>query len=892
MADSPEQTVTESLLLATKLYRPKWRAGSVPRARLIQRLRQGSERKLTLLSAPAGSGKTTLLAEWLAAPRAGERAAGWVSLDATNNDLTSFWSYIIAALQTVQSGVGEQARALLNSPQPPPIEAVVTTLINDITAITDDFTLVLDDFHVIDAEPVHRAVTFLVDHLPPRMHLVIASRADPPLPLARLRGRGDLHELRAADLRFTPDEAAAFLNEVMGLDLSAADVAALETRTEGWIVGLQLAALSMQEREDVPGFIRAFAGDDRYIVDYLVEEVLQRQPDDVRGFLLQTSILDRLCGPLCDAVLLDPAASGQATLEAIERANLFLVPLDNERRWYRYHHLFADLLRQRLHQGAASSAGDAERGVAELHIRASEWYEHNGLEIEAFHHAAAANDVARVERLIEGAWMPLHFRGAVAPVLNWLESQPRTVLDARPSLWTTYASVLLVTGQGDRVEPKLHAAEAALQDAEPDDMTRDLIGRIAAIRATVAATQTEVATIIAQSRRALEYLHSDNLPFRTSTAWKLGYAYHLQGDRAAARHAYTDVIRTGTASRNTIFTLVATIGLGNVQETDNQPYLAAETYRSALHLLGDQPLPVASEAHLGLARIYYEWNDLDAAHQHGQQSIHPGRQTENDGRFVAGEVFLAHLKHVRGDDAGAATLLDAAEEFVRRHHRVRQMPAVAAARVRILLHQGNLPAAARLAQAHNLPISQARVCLAQGDLSTTLVLLAPVRQRAEAKGWADERLAVMVLQAVALQAHGETDEAAQLLGEALTLAEPGGLIRIFVDEGDAMRRLLRHAAARGVAGAYTRRLLAAFDTPAQPVATAAPAATAGLIEPVTAREVEILRLVAAGMRNQEIADQLVISLPTVKRHIANAYGKLGVSHRTEAVARATELNLL
>jgi LuxR family maltose regulon positive regulatory protein len=813
-------------------------------------------------------------------------------LDSSDNDLARFWSYFITALQKIQPEVGKRALAFLSSPQPPPVETMLTTLINEVNTVEEDFALILDDFHTIDVQPIHSAVAFLLDHMPPRMHLIIASRADPALPLARLRGRGELSELRAADLRFAPTEVDAFLNEVMRLDLSTADVAALEMRTEGWVVGLQLAALSMQGRDDVPGYIRSFSGDDRYIVDYLMEEVLQRQPDQVRSFLLQTSILDRLCGPLCDAVLLDPAASGQETLEYLENANLFIVPLDNERHWYRYHHLFADLLRQRLLQSAASSVGDQKKGVAELHLRASAWYEHNGLEIEAFHHAASANDDERAERLIEGKGMPLHFRGAVAPVLNWLESLPSTVLDTRPLLWTTYASVLLVTGHVSAVEEKLRAAETALQGAELDDKSRDTIGRIAAIRATVAASQRQIETIIVQSRRALEYLHPDNLAFRTSTAWKLGYAHHLQGNRVAAVRAYTEVIQTGKASGNVIFTINATIGLGALQEAANQLYPAVETYRSALQLLGDQPLPVAGEAWLGLARIHYEWNDLDAAHQHGQRVAELARLAEDDDRSVAGEVLLARLKLAQGDTAGAAVILANAGQLARQHNFESRMREVAAAQVLTTLRQGNLAAAADLAKSHDLPTSRARIHLAQGNTSAALALLDPMRRRMEAKGWEDERLKIMVLQAVAHHAYGEEDEALNVLGEALALAEPGGFIRIFVDEGEAMRDLLRRAAARGLAGAYTRRLLSAFDTPDRPVSSPIRPAATALAEPLTAREVEILRLIAAGMRNQEIADHLVISLPTVKRHIANAYGKLGVSHRTEAVARANTLSLL
>ena len=533
---------------------------------------------------------------------------------------------------------------MLQSPQPPPTEAILTALLNEITTIPDDFVLVLDDYHVLDARAVDDALTFLIEHLPPRMHLVVATREDPHLPLARLRARGQLSELRSADLRCTSSEAAEFLNQVMDLSLSEEDIAALETRTEGWIAGLQLAALSMRGQKDATSFIKSFTGSHHFMLDYLVEEVLGQQSESIQTFLLRTSILDRLCGPLCDAVLLDPSASGQATLEYLEHANLFTVPLDNERRWYRYHHLFAELLRQRLHQSVTSSTGDELSDVAELHMRASIWCEKNGLEIEAFQHAAAADDVERAARLIEGGGMPLHFRGAVAPVLSWLESLPTTQLDARPSLWVIYASALLFVSQTTRVEQKLQAAESALQDAEPDDKTRDLLGHIAAIRATLAVIQHDVETIIAQSRRALEHLHPDNLPVRTATTWTLGNAYQLQGERAAASQAYSEAIAISEAIEHSIITIMATTGLGNVQEADNQLHLAAQTYRRVLQLAGDPPLPVACEAHLGLARISYEWDDLDAAQKHGQHSVQLARQIENTDRFVACEVFLARMK--------------------------------------------------------------------------------------------------------------------------------------------------------------------------------------------------------------------------------------------------------
>ena len=426
-------------LLETKLYVPRSRRGLVPRPRLSERLDRGTASKLMLVSAPAGFGKTTLLAEWLAAGPAApadERSAAWLSLDRGDNDPASFWTYLIAALRTVAPGVGESALALLQAPQPPPIETVLTALLNDLGAIAGDIVLVLDDYHVIDARDVQDGMAFLLDHLPPRLHLVIASRADPALPLARLRARGELVEIRAADLRFTPDEAAAYLNEVMGLQLTAQDVAALEGRTEGWIAALQLAALSMQGRDDVAGFIAGFAGDDRYIVDYLVEEVLQRQPDRVQAFLLQTSILDRLSGPLCDAVT--GQGGGKAMLEALDRGNLFLVPLDDRRRWYRYHHLFADVLQARL-------LDEQPDQVPDLHRRASAWYEQNGEPSEAIRHALAAEDFERAADLVELAIPAMRRTRQEATVRGWLEALPDEVVRVRPVL-----SVALCRGVAGR----------------------------------------------------------------------------------------------------------------------------------------------------------------------------------------------------------------------------------------------------------------------------------------------------------------------------------------------------------------------------------------------------------------------------------------------------------
>ena len=897
-------------ILATKLFRPPPRPGAILRPRLIERLSEGRGpgRALTLISAPAGFGKSTLLSAWIdQSVRQDPRLrVAWLSLDEGDSEPSQFLLYLAAALHSAEPSCGADAMAALQSPQPPSAESVLTELINEIDGITGDLLLVLDDYHAVHSPKVDEALAFLLEYPPAHMRLVIATREDPMLPLARLRARGELVELRAADLRFSLDEADDFLGRVMGLELTAEDIASLEIRTEGWVAGLHLAALSMRGQKDIAGFIRSFTGSHRFVMDYLVEEVLQRQSESVQRFLLHTSILDRLCGPLCDSVLLEPSAPGQETLENLERANLFIVPLDNERRWYRYHHLFADLLRQRLHESAASSTGDAGTCVAELHGRASRWYEHNGLDFEAFQHAAAANDIERAERLIEGKGIPLHFRGAVAAILDWLASLPRTVLDARPSLCVRYATLSLVAGQATGVEEKLQAAEAALasdlQGAEPDNKTRDLIGQIAAARATLALTRYQPEAMITQARRALEYLPPDSLFSRIRAIFTLGFAYQVQGDRAAAGQAYTEAIAISQASGNIRMTIVATISLGAIQEFENHLYQAAETFRTGLQLAGDHPQPFENEAHLGLARIFYEWNDLEAAEQHGQQALQLARQFDRViDRYILSEVFLARLKLARGDVAGAAAMVAETEQSVRQNNFVHRISEVAAAQVLVLLRQGDLAAAAQLAKTHELPISQARVLLAQGDPSAALALLSPLRQQTEAKGWQDERLKVMVLQAVAHHAHGEKDKAVHLLRDTLALAEPGGFIRIFVDEGEPMRMAISkfrlsiekqpHGQDPKLLG-YVDKILAAFAQPAAMPQLKIETPKAKMPEPLSQRELEVLQLVAQGLSNHEIGERLFLALDTVKGHNRSIYAKLQVQRRTEAIARARELGLL
>jgi LuxR family transcriptional regulator, maltose regulon positive regulatory protein len=889
-------------VLATKLYIPPTRSQLVPRPRLIERLNDGlrSTPGVTLISAPAGFGKTTLLSEWINQKDETIRPSNvsWLSLEEGDNDPVRFLTYLISALRKVEANIGAELLGIFQTPQPPPLESILTSLLNEMAAIPNPFIFVLDDYHVIDSKVVDQALTFLIEHQPPQMHLVIATREDPALPLARLRARGHLTELRAADLRFTLSEAVEFLNQVMGLKLSEQDIASLETRTEGWIAGLHLAALSMQGQKDTARFIQSFTGSHQFVMDYLLEEVLEQQPANIQSFLLHTSILNRLCGPLCEAVLLDQARSGQETLQYLERANLFLIPLDSERRWYRYHHLFADLLRQRLHQSLTAQSGDVEGRLREFHIRASQWYEDNGFQMEAFQHAAAAQDIERAERLVDGKGLPLHLSGGVTPIIEWLESLPEEVLNARPSLWWRHAAMLLINGQTIGVGEKLQAAEAGLanilQGAEPDEQTRNLIGQIAMASATLALTRYDVEAMIAQSYRALEYLDS-NHPFQRANAnWTLGYAYILQGDRSLARQAFMESISLSQAAGAMFPMILATIGLGLVQELDNEFYQAAETYRRVLQWAGDHPQQIIGEAHLGLAHVLYEWNDLDAAEQHTHQSIELARQYESIiDRSIIAEVFLVRLKLAQGDVDGATALLEKTDESARQHNFIHRMPEIAAAQVLTYLRQGDLSAAAHVAEAHNLPLGQARVHLAQGNPFTALVVLEPWRQQVQAKGWKDEQLKAMVLQAVALHGNGEMDKAMQVLRDVLALAEPGGFIRLFLDEGAPMEQLLSKAYAQGIMPDYVSRLLAVFESEKQKSAdkTSLPSAQP-LIEPLSQRELEVLQLIAQGLSNDEIGKRLFLALDTVKGHNRRIFDKLQVQRRTEAVARARELGLL
>lgn len=878
-------------IISTKLFSPPLRPEVIHRPHLTARLEDGRQRQLTLISAPAGFGKTTLVSEWSAGS---DQLVAWLSLDSDDNDITRFLIYIVYSLQTILLNIGDALLSMLESPQPPTPEFVLTILLNEISSVSDHFSLILDDYHVIDAKPVNDALVFLIEHLPQQMHLIIATREDPSLPLARLRARNQLTELRAADLRFSFSEAGVFLSQVMGLNLSDKDIADLENRTEGWIAGLQLAAVSMQGQTDTAGFIRAFTGSHRYILDYLIEEVLQQQSEDMQSFMLRTSILDRMSGSLCDAVLLNSSPAGQDILEYLERSNLFIVPLDTERRWFRYHHLFAELLRQRFYQ---SSAVAGEKNATQYHIRASKWYEENGLEIEAFHHAVAASDIERAERLIEGKGIPLHLGGALAPILDWLESLPKVVLDTRPSLIATHASLLLVSGQTDGVEEKLNAAEDALQHIKPNDRTHNLIGQIAVSRATLALTRYQMDITVAEARRALEYLHPDNRRSRFTAIWTMALACQLMGDRASASRGYSEALSINHACGDIFSDILAEIGLGQVLESENQLVQAAERYRHILLLFGDHPQPHASEAHLGLARIFYEWNDLDAAEHHGQLSLQLARQYgKSVDRFIICEVFLSRLQLARGNTGTAAAMLTQADQVARQQNFMLRLPEIIDAQVLVLLSQNNPKAASLLAETYKLPISRAKVYIFQGNTVEALALLEPLQEQLAQKGWQDELLKVMVLQAVSYHMQGENSRAFELLGKTLLMAEPGGFIRLFVDEGIQMFRLLTEAFEHTVMTDYIVRLLAAFEydlqtSEAKPgIPNESPVQT--LIELLSQRELDVLRLVAQGYSNREISEHLFLALDTVKGHNRRIFEKLQVQRRTEAVARARKLGLI
>ena len=891
-------------LLTTKLRIPRPRPNLVARPRLREILVAGERHALTLVSAPAGFGKTTLLAEWLDGRWGDEGSVAWVSLDESDNDPARFLTYLITALQNVEVGIGEGVLASLRSPQSPAVEAVVGALVNELAEVSREFTIVFDDYHLIGSEAVHEAISFLIEHMPENVRLVVAGRTDPPLPLPRLRARDQMTELRAAELRFTTEEATAFLDDVMGLVLSERDVAALEEVTEGWVAALQLAALSMRDREDVSGFIEAFSGSNRHVLDFLAEEVLERQPEGVRGFLLRTSVLERMTAPLCEA--LTGRDDGQERLERLERENLFVVPLDDERRWYRYHHLFADFLRGRLGYESPELAG-------ELHLRASGWFEDNGHLAEAIGHALSAPDHERAAHLIEQGIKEAWSRGEGPTILGWLEALPTGAKRCRPRLITEHALALVLTGRPNDAEPFLQEAERAASEGTIGTDRRYLLGLASAVRSWRARLRGDAPESIELARRALSLLPDEEAPHRNFAAVCLGDALRSIGDLSAASEAFAEAAEIGRAAGYVDGTLAGMVMHARVQAERGRLREAEEAFWRALRLLteeGFELLPAAGVVHIGMGVLLYERNDLDGAERELNRGMQLAERAREVSSLVWAYITFSRVKQARGDEVGALEMAHEAERVARASGADLQIAIAGGWKTRLCLARGDLADAAafereRAANADAAAdaarvvdqLTLARLLHAQGRYRDALPLLEEPRESAEAAGRTGDLIEVLVLRAVALWASNDKEQAVGTLMRVLALAEPEGYVRTIVDEGPAMGDLLsatleirqrgRLDAANRVPARYLAKLLAAL---AQEAAT--PRADQRLPEPPSERELEVLALIAAGNSNGEIARKLYVSTSTVKTHINRLYRKLGARSRTQAVAHARELDLI
>jgi LuxR family transcriptional regulator, maltose regulon positive regulatory protein len=889
-------------LLSTKLHPSQARPKLVARPRLTESLIRDPGRRLTLLSAPAGFGKTTLLNEWIRSRTVDGRFIAWVSLDEADNDPVRFLSYLVAALRTVEERVGEGVLAALRSPEPPRIEVVLGTLVNELTELPGEIAIILDDYHVIDSESVHGIVSFLLEHLPESVHLVISSRVDPPLPLARLRARGQMTELHAADLRFTPEEAAAFLKDVMGLELSADNVSALEGITEGWIAALQLAALSMRERKDVSGFIRSFSGGHRDVFDFLAEEVLGRQTERVQAFLLETSILDNLSGPLCDA--LTGRGDGQQTLERLERENLLVVPLDDERCWYRYHHLFADFLRGRLQR-------ERPEQLAPLHLSASEWCEENALVAEAVRHALSGGDHERAARLMERGIGQTWYRGEVVTLLGWLRELPKEAMRRRPLLLIWYAAGLMLVGQWDSVESLLREAEGAVGADDVDH--QHVLATAAAVRSSHARLQGDPQRAIEHARRALALLPEDNLNPRPFATLCLAEAYRAADNLEAANATFAETAELSRAAGHDYIALTAMGSVAYLQMAQGRLREAEGVLRQALGFAaerGAELLPAVGRVRIGMGELLYERDDLDASEHELTLGTDLAERAGELEILVRGQVDLSRTRRARGDTEYALKLAHNAERLARdsgtpqaivgvalwkaRLHLMRDEPQAAASDQKRASSMGDVPRSTRESER----ISLARLRVAQEDYDGALQLLDRALKVGQAADSTSNVIQILILQALALRAKDEKTRATGIMGEALALGQPEGYVRTFVDEGPAMavllsetleaRRRERLDSANKVPVHYIRRLIAVLERDAS--GNASPAA--GLPEPLSERELEVLQLIAAGKTNRRIAAELFISVGTVKSHINNVYRKLDAHSRTQALVRARELNLI
>ena len=900
-------------LISTKLRVPQARPKLVARPRLTERLNRESGRKLTLITAPAGFGKTTLLGEWMAG-RSEERSIAWLSLDEADNDPARFLSYLVAALRTIEDGFGEGILSSLHAPGSAPMRALTGAFINELADIPANLAIVLDDYHMIDSDHVHGIVSFLLERLPSSVHLVISSRIDPPLPLARLRARGQIIEINAADLSFTREEAVAFMKNTMGLNLSDEDVAALEERTEGWIAGLQLAALSMQDRKDISGLIQAFSGSHRDVLDFLSEEVLERQSEQMRAFLLETSILQRLTGELCDAVT--DRDDGQEALERLERENLFVVALDDERRWYRYHHLFADVLQGLLKQERSDE-------VKELHLGAAAWYERSGWTTEAVEHALVAGDVEWTARLVEHNAQTLFQRSEGATVDRWLTALPAGLVRSRPRLSLARAIWALISGRADEVEPLLTDAERAFATADQADgppveeTARGLAnvpGTVAMLRAELARQRGDVEHTIQFAQLARAHVDEGDRYLHFFTNWNLAVAKQMQGQLAEAEDALAALAADPWATgRHSYFAVRIYYTLGQVQRAQGRMSAALSSCQLGLELAaeGGRPdLPAAGVAHVGVAEVLYERNELDAALRHAAEGVALSRQLGYAQWQVTSLTTLARIRQALGDQTGALEAIGEAERLVP-YPAVDIFFPVGVQRARLLLAQGKVEDTARWCTERGLGVEDepsylrerehlvlARVLLAQGKVDQALRLLKWHLEEAQAQRRRGSEIEILMLQALALWERDAKERAVSTLTRALTLAEPEGYVRTFVDEGPEMPPLVsevlkahqwRHLVRPDPPSAhYLRKLLAALEQPASGSMPPTPQHP----EPLSERELEVLQLIAAGKSNRRIAQELFVTAGTVKTHIRSIYRKLDAHSRTQALVRARELNLL
>jgi LuxR family transcriptional regulator, maltose regulon positive regulatory protein len=928
MGEPAAEAVTSQrdVLLATKLNVPGLRPDLVPRPRLAQRLEGGRGQGLVLACAPAGYGKTVLLAEWA---RRGRQPTAWLSLDTGDNDPARFWRHTVAALDRVRPGISERISPLLGPPPPQSFEPLVAALINEVAdqPDADEALLILDDYHVISSQLVHESLGFLLEHRPPGLHLALASRSDPPLALARLRARGQLTELRAAELRFTPGEAAALLRQVAavpggappGAPLPEAVAAALTARTEGWAAGLQLAGLSLRGQTDVDGFVAAFTGSHRYVLDYLAEEVLERQPGRVREFLLETSVLERLSGELCDAVTGRPGS--QALLELAERDGLFVVPLDEVRGWWRYHHLFADLLRARLQ-------AEQPDKVSGLHQNAAAWYAERGLADDAIRHAVAAGKTTWAARLIERHYDAIFQQGESATIQRWISALPAELAWSSPRLLLAQAWMALVGGDVEAARAPLDAAERAFGDAANEPFETS-VGQAASLLANVPAAiglarayltvlHGDAEGTAASASRALAALGEGEWVLRSVSQWMLAIAEWVSGRLEDAEHGFAAGVAGWCAAGQRPLAAWACHDLGRVQRAQGRLDSARAAYQRALEITappGRAAMPAAGIGYVGMAEIAYQRNELDAAHRLVTEGIPLCRQLNWTQPLAAGLVTLAWIRQANGDPCGAREAMAEAEQIAPDPAMTGLFNPVPVQRVRLLLAQGDLAAAARWMQENGLaeddePIYArepghlvlVRVLLAQARPGPALALLDRLHAAAAAQDRTGSLIEIGALRALGLGASGDADRAVDALAEALTLACPQGYVRVFADEGSPMAALLARliaaqrsggAAAQVPLGCLARlqRALGAPDTGPE-AGRGGGTAVPDLAEPLTSRELEVLQMLAAGRSNQAIAGQLVVTLDTVKKHVSHVLGKLGAANRTEAVARARELSLI